>query len=300
MTYTKHSGGSSLTLIVAETAGRDVLFNGANRACESLSCRTDLVLPQIDTIKVDLSLTQIKAATMTLQSNGFVLAGVQPNDNITHAINICAITTAANIPLAIAEQSVGSQSGKLAAGDLLSLISEGLEAIFTEYDFIADDAVLRLVLEHQRRAASKAILIGDPARRLKSLLEEIKLQWGDPDTEMVYRPEVTFRVACALTQVPQLDRNLDTREKIAHALNDQGWFPYNVEDTRKAVGSLTRVWGLHTKTLQMLPHEARRRGFPQPREADVLFNLIENIDTDERVFTSASGSQFDILYISEI
>jgi len=172
-------------------------------------------------------------------------------------------------------------------------------AIFREYDFIVEDTVLQLVLEHIRRGRAKAILIGDPANRVKALLDEVKLEWNDPDTGMIFRPEIAFRVACALTQVPALDSSLNTREKIAYELSRQGWFPYNVDDTRKAVGSLTLVWDLHTRTLHLLPQEARRRGFPHLNEADVLFDFIERIDTDERVFTSASGTQFDILYISE-
>ena len=117
---------------------------------------------------------------------------------------------------------------------------------------------------------------------------------------MVFRPEIAFRVASALTQVPQLDSSLNTREKIAHELNRQGWFPYNVDDTRKAVGSLTRVWGLHTRTLHLLPQEARRRGFPHPHDAETVFDFIENIETDERIYTSGSGTQFHILDIHDI
>jgi hypothetical protein len=281
-------------------AGRDVLFNGANRACESLSCRTALILPKIATIKVEPSPTQIETAIKDLQSNGLVLAGIEPNYGINNAVDICTVTEATNIPLAIAEQAVGNLSGRLKAGDLLSLLSKGTEAIFTEYDFIADDAVLSLIVEHMRSAVRGAIIIGDPAKRVKGLIDEIQLDWNDPEVGPIYRPDFTFRLACALTRVLDLRQTPYSREKIALELIRGGWFAYNFDDTRKAVGALATIWNLDNKRLHLLPQEARRRGFPDPSNADVLFQLIDMIDKRERLYTSASGNKFDLLYISEI
>ena len=50
----------------------------------------------------------------------------------------------------------------------------------------------------------------------------------------------------------------------------------------------------------MLPQEARKRGFPTPDEADVLFDYIEKIDAAGRTFTSAGGRKFNILSITEV
>jgi len=296
----EQSHGTNLTLVVVEAAERDVLFSSTKKACNSLNCRTDINVPKLDVICTDPALSKIQTAIKGVSPRVIVVAGIEAESGVDTALAIGKTISAAGAMLAVAEQSVGSPQSVFSAGQILSLVHYGTMAIFREYDFIAEDTVLQLLIEYVRRSKVKAILIGDPARRLKGLLDEIKLEWADPDNIMVFRPEVTFRAACALTQVPVLDPNLNTHQKIAYELNRQGWFPYNFEDTRKAVGSLTRVWGLHTRTLHMLPHEARRRGFPNPDEADVLFDFIERIDTDERRFTSASGTKFDILYISEI
>ncbi len=296
----KQTHGTNFTLVVAETAGRDVLFSGTKKACDSLNCRTDINAPQLDVIYIDPTQPNIQATIKGVAPGAIMVAGIEAESGIDTAVALSKTISAAGAKFVIAEQSVGSPQSVFSAGQILSLVHYGTMAIFREYDFIAEDTVLQLLMEYVRRSKVKAILIGDPARRLKSLLDEVNLEWNDSDTGMVFRPEIAFRVACALTQVPELDPSLNTREKIAYELSRQGWFPYNVDDTRKAVGSLTRVWDLHTRTLSMLPQEARRRGFPHPNEADVLFDLIENIDTDERVFTSASGAKFDILYISEI
>ncbi len=296
----KQTHGTNFTLVVAETAGRDVLFSGTKRACDSLNCRTDINVPQLDVICIDPTQPNIQTAIKGVCPGAIVVAGIEAVSGVDTALALSKTINAAGAMLAVAEQSVGSLQSVFSAGQILSLVYYGTMAIFREYDFIAEDTVLQLLIEYVRRSKLKAILIGDPARWLKGLLDEVKLEWADPDNIMVFRPEVTFRAACALTQVPELDPSLNTHQKIAYELNRRGWFPYNFEDTRKAVGSLTRVWGLHTRTLYMLPQEARRRGFPHLNEADVLFDFIERIDTDERVFTSASGTQFDILYISEI
>ena len=296
----KQTHGTNFTLVVAETAGRDVLFSGTKRACDSLNCRTDINAPQLDVICIDPTQPNIQTAITDVSPRVIVVAGIEAVSGVDTALALSKTINAAGAMLAVAEQSVGSPQSVFSAGQILSLVHYGTMAIFREYDFIAEDTVLQLLIEYVRRSKVKAILIGDPARRLKDLLDEVKLEWADPDNSMVYRPEVTFRVACALTQVPELAPSLNTREKIAYELNRQGWFPYNIEDTRKAVGSLTRVLGLHNRILYMLPHEARRRGYPNPGEADVLFDFIERIDTDERVFTSASGAKFDIVYVAEI
>lgn len=295
----RQSEDNNSTIIVVETAGRNVLLSGTQRACDSLARCTSARVLQPHIICVDQIPSDIQALCGGT-SNLTIIATIEASSNISSAAAICEAASVAGVKLAVAEQSVGSPPSVWAAGQILSLVHRGATAVFREYDFIAEDTILRLLLEHIERSRAKATLIGEPATRVKVLLEEVKLDWNDPDTGMVFRPEITFRVASALTQVPHLDSSLDTREKIAHELNRQGWFPYNVDDTRKAVGSLTRVWGLHTRTLHLLPQEARRRGFPHPNEADALFDFIERSDTDERVFTSASGTQFDILYIFEI
>ena len=296
----KQPHSTNFTLVVAETAGRDVLFSGTKRACDSLNYRTDINAPQLDVICIDPTQPNIQTAIKGMSPGAIVVAGIEAVSGVDTALALSKTINAAGAMLAVAEQSVGSPQSVFSAGQILSLVHHGAMAVFREYDFIAEDTVLQLLIEYIRRSKVKAILIGDPARRLKGLLDEVKLEWADPDNSMVYRPEVTFRVACALTQVPALNGSLNTREKVAREGFLRGWLPYNIEDARKAIGSLTRVWDLHTRTLSMLPHEARRRGFPNPDEADILFDFIERIDTDERVFTSASGTQFDILYISEI
>ncbi len=296
----KQTHGTNFTLVVAETAGRDVLFSGTKRACDSLNCRTDINAPQLDVICIDPTPSTIEVAVKGVSPSPIVVAGIEAVSGVDTALALSKTINAAGAMLAVAEQSVGSPQSVFSAGQILSLVHYGTMAVFREYDFIAEDTVLQLLIEYVRRSKVKAILIGDPARRLKGLLDEVKLEWADPDNIMVFRPEVTFRAACALTQVPELDPSLNTHQKIAYELNRRGWFPYNFEDTRKAVGSLARIWGLDKKYIHLLPEEACRRGFPHPDEADVLFDYIERIDTDERVFTSASGTKFDILYISEI
>jgi len=296
----KQTHGTNFTLVVAETAGRDVLFSGTKRACNSLNCRTDINTPQLDVISIDPTPSNIQTAMEAVSPHAIAVAGIEALPDIHSATAICEAANVSGAKFAVAEQSVGSPSLVWSAGQILSLVHHGAMAVFREYDFIAEDTVLQLVLEHIRRGRAKTILLGEPANRVKALLDEVKLEWNDTDTGMIFRPEIAFRVACALTQVPALDSSLNTREKIAYELSRQGWFPYNVDDTRKAVGSLTRVWDLNTRTLHVLPQEAKRRGFPHPNDADAIFDFIENIYTEERVFTSASGSKFDILHISEI
>lgn len=300
MTSDKPPSGDNLCLIIAEPSGRNVLLSGSQRICTSLNCRDDISTPQLDVISSSPTPSEIQTVLEGMSSLVIVVAGVNSVSGGHTALGLIETVNTAGAMLTMAEQSVGSPQLVFSAGQILSMVYHGARAFFREYDFIAEDTVLQLLIEHIRRTKVKAILIGEPATRVKALLEEVTLEWNDPDTVMVFRPEITFRVASALTQVPHLDSSLDTREKIAYELNRQGWFPYNVDDTRKAVGSLTRVWDLHTRTLHLLPQEARRRGFPHPNEADALFNFIERSDTDERVFTSASGTQFDILYIFEI
>lgn len=295
----RQSKDTNSTIIVVEPAGRNVLLSGTQRACDSLASHTSSRVLQPHIICVDQIPSDIQALCAG-RSNLPIIATVEASLNLSSAAAICEAASAAGVNLAVAEQSVGSASSVWAAGQILSLVHHGATAVFREYDFIAEDTILRLLIESMEQSKVKATLIGEPAARVKALLEEVTSQWNDPDTGMVFRPEITFRVASALTQVPYLDSNLNTREKIAHELNRQGWFSYNVDDTRKAVGSLTTVWNLHTRTLSMLPEEARRRGFPHPSEAEALFNFIEGSYTDERVFTSASGTQFHVLYISEI
>lgn len=300
MTSEKQHSGGNLSLIIAEASGRNVLLSGTQRACDSLVCRTDINIPQPDIICVDPIPSDIQTVIGGVPPGTLVVACIEALSDIGGAIAIGETINAAGAKFAIAEQSVGSPPSVFSAGQILSLVDCGATAVFREYDFIAEDTILQLLLEHVKKSKVKATLIGEPANRVKSLLEEVKLEWNDPDTVIVFRPEITFGVACALTQVPKLDSSLNTREKIAYELNRQGWFPYNVDDTRKAVGSLTRAWDLHTRTLHMLPQEAKRRGFPHPDDADAIFRFIENIETDERVYTSASGTQFNILNISEI
>ena len=296
----EQSHGTNLTLVVVEAAERDVLFSSTKKACNSLNCRTDINVPKLDVICTDPALSKIQTAIKGVSPRVIVVAGIEAESGVDTALAIGKTISAAGAMLAVAEQSVGSPQSVFSAGQILSLVHYGIMAIFREYDFIAEDTVLQLLIEYIRRSKVKAILIGDPARRLKDLFDEIKLEWADPDNSMVYRPAFAFRLACALTQITTLAHGLDTYERIAYELNSRGWFIYNMEDTRKAVGSLAHIWGLDKKHLYLLPEEARRRGFPHPDEADVLFDFIERIDTDERVFTSASGTQFDILYISEI
>lgn len=292
--------GTNLTLVVVETKERGVLLSGAQRACNSLNCRTDISVPKLDVVCIDPTPSKLGTAIQAVPRGTIVVACIKPMSGLQSAVAIGKTINAAGAKFTVAEQSVGSPQSAFSAGQILSLVYHGVTAVFREYDFIAEDTVLQLLLEHNRRARAKAVLVGEPANRVKSLLEEVKLEWNDPDTGMVYRPEVTFRLACALTQIPGLDPALNTYEKIAYELNHQGWFLYNIEDTRKAIGSLTRIWGLNKRILYLLPYEARKRGFPNLDKADILFDFIENIDTDERIFTSASGNQFGILYVSEI
>jgi len=227
----KQTHGTNFTLVVAETAGRDVLFSGTKKACDSLNCRTDINAPHLDVICTDPTQPNIQSAIKGVSPPAIVVAGIEAESGVDTALAIGGPINAAGAKFAIAEQSVGGSPSVFSAGQILSLVYHGALAVFREYDFIAEDTVLQLVLEHIRRGRAKAILIGEPANRVKALLDEVKLEWNDPDTGMVFRPEIAFRVACALTQVPALDSSLNTREKIAYELSRQGWFPYNVDDT---------------------------------------------------------------------
>ena len=274
-------------------------MSGAKRACESLKHRPDISNPILDVICADPTPSKIEAAIGGVPPRALVVAGIEASSNIDTALAMGIAANTAGAMFAIAEQSLGSPSLVFSAGQLLSLVYYRPMAILREYDFIAEGTVLQLLIESFRRPRVRAVLIGDPARRLKALLDEIRLDWNDPEIGLVSGPMMTFRLACTLTQVAELGGHLDSRTKIAHELCNCSLFPYNIEDTRKAVGSLTKVWGLHTRTLYLLPKEAKRRGFPDPAMADALFDFIERIDTEERWYTSASGYQFDILYISE-
>jgi len=214
----KQTHGTNFTLVVAETTGRDVLFSGTKRACDSLNGRTDINVPQLDVICIDPTQPNIQTAIKGVSPGAIVVAGIEAVSGVDTALALSKTINAAGAMLAVAEQSVGSPQSVFSAGQILSLVHYGTMAIFREYDFIAEDTVLQLLIEYVRRSKVKAILIGDPARRLKGLLDEIKLEWADPDNSMVYRPDFAFRLACALTQITTLAHGLDTYERIAYEL----------------------------------------------------------------------------------
>lgn len=292
-----------LSFIIAEIPGRNVLLAGAEKACNSLACRSDISIPSTDICCVSPALADIQATMKDKPPGSMVILGVGASADISHVCAICESIDQIRSKVVIAEQSVGSPPLVLSAGQILSLVYRGAKAVFREYDFIAEETVLNLLLQYSKRSNTKAVLLGEPAIRVKNLLDEVKLDWNDPDSGVISRPEISFRLACALTVVPSLDTSLDNREKIARELNSKGLFPYNFEDTRKAVGVLTRRWDLHTKNprrIHKLPEEARRRGFPHPQDADTIFDYLDNIDTEDETYTSASGDRFNILRIIEL
>jgi len=295
--------GHKLSFVIAEVPGRNVLLAGAEKACGSLACRSDISIPSTDICYVPPTLADIQATMKDKPPGSTVIIGMEASADISQACTICESIDQIRSKAVIAEQSVGSPPLFLSAGQILSLVYRGAKAVFREYDFIAEDTFLYLLLQQMNRADIKAALLGDPAIRVKTLLDEVKLDWNDPDIGVVSRPEMAFRLACALTVVPSLDTSLNNREKVAYELNSKGWFLYNFEDTRKAVGVLTRRWDLHTKNprrIHKLPEEARRRGFPHPEDADAIFDYLDNIDTEDEIYTSASGHRFNILRIIEL
>ena len=297
MASRKHSGSDVINLVIVEAAGRNVLIDGANRACKTLNCRNNPHIPRIIPIYSEPSPERVKATLDSLLSSSMVVVSVGPDCGIDTVSKLGTICTIDDIPFAIAEQAVGSAPTNLRAGDLIFFVAHGATAAFMEYDLIADDAVIELVAGNFRKG--RAILIGSPATRAKCLIDEVRLEWNDPEHRPVYKPNLTFRLACALTQVEELSRDLDTYEKVANELNKLGWFAYNVEDSRKAVGSLAETWGLSKKNLYLLPKEATRRGFPNPSRADEVFDFIdEHLDDDGSSFLSARGYRYDILHVS--
>lgn len=293
----KNSKYSSLNIIIAKTVGYDVLLSGAKRICELLNCQNDPSLPKLITMETEPSIQEIISP---ISSPSVIIVGIRPDSKIDSILTLCTNIVSIGIHFAIAEQSIGSSTEVISAGNLALFVAKGVTAIFSEYDFIADGAVANLVIRNVQYTKKKTILIGDPAKRLNQLMSEVKIDWNDSENVHMYKPKFTFRLACALTRVPSLSRDLETREKIANELNKRSWFNYNFEDTRKAVGALADIWGLSKKNLYLLPFEAKKRGFPDFTNADELFEFIENLDKEEQSYTSASGNKFNILYVSEI
>ena len=291
--------GSSCTLIIAGLPGHAILHSGAEKACQSLNQVSDIHFPTLSVVHTDLVETNIIKVAEDIPHSKIVVAGINASSGFGVACNICTAINGTEAAIAIAEQSIGSPQTVFSAGQILTLIYNGATAVFREYDFIAEDTVPKLLVEHAGKTASGAILVGDPAVRMKAFLDEVMQEWNDPDIGPITRPELAFQLACTLGQVDSMDELLDTREKIASQLCNTV-FPHNVEDTRKALGSLTRIWGLHTRTLSQLPQEAKKRGFPDPEAAEQLFEFIGRIEVEERIYLAASGHRFDILYISKL
>jgi hypothetical protein len=288
---------NSHTLLVAEPSGRDVLLNGCIRACASINLRTDLSLPTLGATKIDLDLVAVKSTLIEKPNPAMILTGICPPEGLSIAKSSCKIALDAGIPIAIAEQVFGGGTTGFTAGQLLELILSGARVIFNEYDFLADNSILRVSLESFHKPNIKTTLIGAPADKLQRLIDEIKLDWEE-DERPVYKPEICFKLACSLSQVNTLPTYLTSREKIAHELYTKGHFLYNSEDTRKAIGSLSHVWGIDSNHLFELPAEARKRGFTGLSDPDRVFELLKDMSTEPRQFTSASGIKFNVLYVT--
>lgn len=291
---------AELSLIIAEMKGRDVLLSNSTRICGLLNCRSDIRSPYLNATRVEPSSHCIEAAVISSPSPCAVLIGTRSSPNITALLEMGATTVAAGAVFVAVEQPIGSEERHLSASELLLFFSGAASAIVNEYDLIADDAVMKLLLPVLHSPSGRCLLVGDLSNRLRTFVDEIQLGWNDPEESPLFKPEFTFRLAAALTAVPELDPGLDTYENVAYELQKHNWFPYNVEDTRKAVGALANVWGLSKKDLHMLPHEARKRGFPDLCHADRLFTLIQNLDHAGEYHTSASGDRFDILHLSSL
>jgi len=293
--YLKTKLVDNLTLAVAEQKGRDLLFVGCQNVCKVYNTHPLSSFPYLDIQKVELTDEGIDLASKNQNNQVILVAGIAPSTNPDVVHHICENSLSNGFTTAIAEQ-VMSGLDPFSAGQLLEFVLSGIKIVFNEYDFLADNAVLRIALEAQLRSDVKTTLIGAPSVRLQNLINEIKYDWED-DERPVYIPDLCFQLACALTQIKSLPSYLDSYGKIANELSLKRYFLRNYEDTRKAVGSLSHIWHLDKPNLFKLPSEARRRGFPSPLKAQELFDFLQGLSIEPRQFTSASGVIFDVLYV---
>ena len=133
----KQTHGTNFTLVVAEIAGRDVLFSCTKRACDSLNCRTDINAPQLDVICIDPTQSNIQAAIKCVSPGTIVVAGIEAVSGADTALTLSKTINAAGAKFAFAEQSVGSPQSVFPAGQILSFVHYGTIAISMTHDFIA-------------------------------------------------------------------------------------------------------------------------------------------------------------------
>jgi hypothetical protein len=285
---------NSLTIIIAESADRNILYSGATRVCHLLNTHSCLKIPHLDVIRVNPSTESVKKVFDSLDSPSVLMIGFESRCGGASITKLCNECISQNVPFIIVEKSIGNTMNDISAGQLIHFSYREASAIIREYDFIADEAVGQLVIDHLKQKHNGTLIIGDLATRVKYFLDEIQQDWNylHDGNNTIYKPSITFQLAQALTCVPELNNNLDTYEKVAIEIVDRGWFAYNYEDVRKAVGALVDAWGLNKKNLRFLPLEAKKHGFPPSCAAKGLFEFIENLDMQEREFTSSKTNKF--------